>query len=114
MWVDTKVNGSFVAEPEQQQVIQQPNRINKTTDKTTDLAHININHCNNAGVFNYKITDHKPIYIIKKKIRHDKRITTCCGHSYRNYNFNELAGTLEEINSTGFLEMKDLTNVGQW
>ena len=97
----------FAAEHELLQVIKQPTRVTRTTQKTIDLAFTNIKYCTKSGVLNYNISDHKPIFIIKKKPRNDKRTTIHWGRTYRDCNFNDLAATLRENNTADLLTEED-------
>ena len=84
----------FEAEHTLTQVITKPTRYSKRTKTTIDLAFTNIKYCTGSGTLNYNISDHKPIYILKKKLRNDERTKTHWGRSYRNYSHEELAATL--------------------
>ena len=83
----------FAAEHELQQMIQQPTRITRTTNKTIDLALTDIKHCTQARVLSYNISDHKPIFIIKGKKEMTRELPPTWECSYRNYNSKELCHT---------------------
>lgn len=56
-----------------EQHVQSPTRVNANTRTTIDLIFTNINHITSAGVIDTNISDHQPVYIIKKKHRHTKK-----------------------------------------
>ena len=84
----------FAAEHSLQQVIDRPTRFSKHNKTTIDLAFTNIKHCTGSGTLNYNISDHKPIYILKKKIRNDETTTSHWGRSYNNYTHEQLKTTI--------------------
>lgn len=86
----------FEAEHTLKQVINKPTRYSRTKRATIDLAFTDIKHCSSTGSLNYNISDHKPIYIIKKKIRNDTKTSIKWGRSYKNYSNEQLAETLKE------------------
>ena len=86
----------FEAEHTLQQVINKPTRYSRMKRATIDLAFTNMKHCTGSGTLNYNISDHKPIYIIKKKIRNDVTMTTTMARSYRNYTHEQLRTTLTQ------------------
>lgn len=75
---------SFEAEHQLQQLITVPTRFAKTSQSTIDLAFTNMKYCTSAGTINYNISDHKLIYVIKKKPRNCKAVETHMGRSYTN------------------------------
>ena len=97
----------FASTHELQQVITGPTRITPNTSTTIDLAFTNLKYCTKAGTLNYNISDHKPIYIIKKKPRTSKKTTVHWGRTYRNYNPQELADTLKANDRTKIISEKD-------
>lgn len=58
-----------------------------------DLTFTNMKYCTGAGTINYNISDHKPIYILKKKPRNIKK-TIHYGRTNRNYTYEKLAEVL--------------------
>ena len=85
----------FEAEQSLKQVINKPTRYSRKKRSTIDLAFTNIKHCTSSGTINYNISDHKPIFIIKKKIRNDTTTSIKWGRSYRNYTNEQLTETLQ-------------------
>ena len=86
----------FEAEHSLKQVIDKPTRYSKAKRATIDLAFTNIKHCTGSGTVNYNISDHKPIYILKKKVRNDETTKATMGRTYRNYTHEQLADTIRE------------------
>ena len=86
----------FEAEQSLKQLINKPTRYSHTKRATIDLAFSNIKHCTSTGTLNYNISDHKPIFVIKKKLRNDTKTSIKWGRSYTNYNKEQLAETLRE------------------
>ena len=97
----------FAAAHELEQMIKGPTRRTANTCTTIDLAFTNLKYCTKAGALNYNISDHKPIYIIKKKPRTDKSTTERWGRTYRNFNQAELAETLSDNDRTEVLTETD-------
>lgn len=95
------------AEFELQQMITDPTRYAKSTCTTIDLAFTNIKYCSGSGVLNYNISDHKPIFIIKKKPRNCKAATTFYGRSYKDCSHKKLNDELNKVNTTNVLEDLD-------
>ena len=84
----------FEAEHQLQQMIQDPTRYSNKTQTMIDLAFTNIKFCTGAGVLNYNISDHKAIYVIKKKDRNCKAVETHIGRSYKKLNREALSEIL--------------------
>ena len=85
----------FEAENTLQQVIAKATRYSRKKNTTIDLAFTNMKHCTGSGTINYNISDHKPIYVIKKKIRNDETKTTKWARSYQGYNIEQLKATIQ-------------------
>ena len=58
----------FAMEINLQQAINDVTRATRFTRTTIDLAFIDMKHCTSSRTMNYNISDHQPIYIIKKII----------------------------------------------
>ena len=97
----------FELTTELKQVITAPTRIAKQTKSTIDLAFTNIKYCTGSGVLNYNISDHKPIYILKKKPRNIKRTIIHRGWTYRNFTQQKLEETLESQDHGSILNETD-------
>ena len=97
----------FAIEYELQQMINKTTRSTQTSSTTIDLAFTNIKYCTSAGVLNYNISDHKPIYIIKKKVRNNKQATSQWGRTYRNCTYEDLTTTLRGFVSDNIYDEQD-------
>lgn len=89
------------------QVITTPTRITRYNKTIIDLAFTNMKYCTETGTLNYNISDHKPIYVIKKKPRNIKKTTVYRGRTYRNYSYQKLEEILKSIDNTEITEAKD-------
>jgi hypothetical protein len=90
-------------------MIKDPTRITKTSKTLIDLALTDIKYCTSSGILNYNISDHKPIFIVKKKPRNNKLTKTCWGRYYNNYSQENLKNTLKELNTQAILLETDPT-----
>ena len=97
----------FEAEHGIQQLIKQPTRHSKKNHTIIDLAFTNIKYCSEAGVINYNVSDHKPIYIVKKKPRNCKETVTKLGRCYTNYSIEALIEHLDTVDMTPIHECQD-------
>lgn len=102
-----KLIKKFEAEQQLQQMITEPTRYSKKAHTTIDLAFTNIKYCTGSGVINYNISDHKLIYVIKKKPRNCKAITTHMGRSYAKYTKEALKKALNQIDTSHIFEITD-------
>ena len=67
------------------QHIKSPTRASKSARSVIDLIFSSIDHCTNSGVLDLHISDHQPVYIVKKKLK-DNRSKICFkGRTYVNY-----------------------------
>ena len=89
------------------QIIERPTRYSKNKSSIIDLAFSNIKYSENSGVWNYNLSDHKLIYIIKKKKRNIKTERVHKGRSYANCNYDELVNFLERANTRYVTEILD-------
>ena len=67
------------------QMISEPTRITVRSKSTIDLIWTNMAHVSNSGTLNRILSDHMPVYIIKKKERERTEFKYCNGRSYKNY-----------------------------
>ena len=89
------------------QIIQVPTCIAKQKKSIIDLVFTNVKYCTSSGVINYNISDHKPIYIIKKKPRNIKKTTTFYGRTYRNFSAEKLQEILVTVDTRDILNEPD-------
>ena len=77
----------------------------RTTKKTSKLLHIiltNAKYISKSGTVDTFISDHQPIYAIKKKIKMAKSPENFRGRSYRKYNENDFKANLQNKNWDDF------------
>ena len=67
------------------QLIDKPTRITSTTSTTIDLILTDSNYISSSGVLDICISDHLPIYCLKKKAREHNPKKVVKGRSYKNY-----------------------------
>ena len=91
-----KIVNQFANDKTLRQMIKDTTRYAKNKKSTIDLAFTNIKYCNDSGTLNYNISDHKPIYIIKKKLRNIKQSKTYWARSYKHYTEDALRDLLNE------------------
>ena len=68
------------------QLITDCTRITKKSNSLIDLIFTNIEHVSESGTMSYAISDHQPVYMIKKKPREKSETLLTRGRSYVNYN----------------------------
>ena len=68
------------------QIIRSSTRITCKTKSTIDLIFTNIDHIRDSGVLDYIISDHRPVYMIKKHARFKPSFVTTLQRNYRTYN----------------------------
>ena len=89
------------------QLINSNTRCAKSSRSMIDLIFTNMDHCSTSGVINLNISDHLPVYVIKKKIR-DTRSKVCFkGRTYLTYNKDTLSDELTHQIRNGFLNGAD-------
>ena len=67
------------------QQIKSHTRSSKTSRTMIDLIMTNMDYCTSAGVINLHISDHQPVYVIKKKPRDTRGKVDFRGRSYMGY-----------------------------
>lgn len=97
----------FEAEYQIIQTINEPTRHTKTNKSTIDLAFTNIKHISETGVLNYNISDHKAIFVVKKKLRNYIETTTYIGRSYREFTYEKLENKLRSLNLNEVIYERD-------
>ena len=68
------------------QYIKHPTRITNNVKSMIDLVFSNLSHIAESGVMDNQISDHLPVFLIRKKTREAKSFTTIWGRSMKNYN----------------------------
>ena len=74
---------------------------------TIDLIFTNIDSCNTSGVLNLHISDHKPVFVMKKKMRDSRRKVAFTGHTYVRYSKDILNDALINSEKLKFREEAD-------
>lgn len=72
-------------------------RLTQQTRTTIDLILTRMKFIHNSGTLDYFISDHLPVYIIKKKERDTRKNTTFRGRIYRNYTKKQLHRELDQL-----------------
>ena len=83
---DFKILKDFERKSMLMQLIHSPTRITNIIKSTIDLIFTDMSHISESGVLPISISDHLPIYVIKKKSRPSKSFHVTEGRSYKNYN----------------------------
>ena len=90
-----------------EQHIKDPTRQTRNTSTTLDLIFTQMTHVRESGVMDINISDHQPVYIIKKKTTLKTQKTTYWGRTYKNYSTRQLVASLEETDTTHILQNTD-------
>ena len=67
------------------QIINSPTRIVKNSKSYLDLIFTNMDHISSSGVLDIAISDHLPVFLIKKKQRNKPAYTQTKGRTYNTY-----------------------------
>ena len=69
-----------------EQLVKQPTRTTSTTANILDLIFCNMTHVHSSGIIDMFLSDHVPVYIVKKmNTKKKKNSVTFTGRTYRNY-----------------------------
>ena len=93
------------------QVIHGFTRITDNTSTCIDLLFTDMSNIIKTGTINYNISDHLPIYLIKKKIRNKVSKIDVVGRSYLRYDKGVFDGTLKNQDWTLFETSIDPTEL---
>ena len=88
----------FVKSNQLLQLINESTRITKKTRTTLDLIITNCKYVHKAGSLDTFLSDHKPVYVTKKKQRDIRHKETFVGRSYRHFNEKEFKDALSGKN----------------
>ena len=91
------------------QLIKHHTRISNESRKTIDLIYTDMKNISKSGVVNYNVSDHLPIFHVKKKIRTKIVKKTTYGRSYKRYNRETFLRLMENQNWENYFEVNDLT-----
>ena len=76
------------------QIIKRNTRVSSRSQSLIDLIITNVEYCDSSGVIDLHISDHQPVYLVKKKPK-DKRSKVCFkGRTYIGYNKDILSDSL--------------------
>ena len=67
------------------QLIETPTRITNRTVSIIDLIFTDMEYISSSGVLDYKISDHLPVFVCKKKEKVKQTFRTTQGRSYKHY-----------------------------
>lgn len=80
------------------QVINEPTRVTLQKDTLIDLCLTNMKNISCSGAIHYFLSDHFPIFVIKKKQKIENKSCTFTGRSYANYSVEALEKQLRSLN----------------
>ena len=80
------------------QIVQDTTRNTDKTKTLIDLILTNADHITESGTLSTYVSDHQPIYVIKKKERTKHNSVTFEGRSYRQLNLDEMLNNLGKTN----------------
>lgn len=89
------------------QLKELPTRSTKNSCSVIDLCFSNMNNISHYGVINYHISDHCPIFVIKKKLKLEKKTLTFRGRNYKVYSVDRLALELDKFDWKKIERMSD-------
>ena len=93
------------------QVIHGYTRVTDTSSTCIDLLFTDMINILKTGIINYNISDHLPIYLIKKKMRNKVNKIEVVGRSYLRYDKDRFDGTLKSQDWTSFEISEDPTEL---
>ena len=93
------------------QLITSPTRITQTTRTLLDVIITNMNFVKESGVLDYVISDHMPIYGIRKKERTHREYCYTEGRNMKNYMVDDFRSLI--INDQRWLDYWIAGNVGE-
>ena len=77
------------------QIIKEPTRITHNTRTLIDIIITNMNFVKSCGVLDYVISDHLPIYVIRKQDRNHKEYTYSEGRNMKSYKIEDFKFTIQ-------------------
>ena len=84
------------------QMIKTNTRITKSSSSIIDLILTNAQYVETSGTLDTFISDHQPIFVVKKKPRNKAQPVAFIGRSYKNYSKQELTEALQSKNWESF------------
>lgn len=79
------------------QLITVPTRITHTTHTLIDHIYSDMSHISVSGTLNLNISDHLPIFLIKKKVRNEIKYKELRCRSYRNFNEASFVADIQAV-----------------
>ena len=104
---DYKKLNFFVKANGLKQVIMTTTRNNDKTQSLLDLVLTNTKYVSKAGTLDYYISDHQPIFVVKKKGRDNRSKVEFEGRSYRNFDRASFKQQLLDCNWGEFYKLED-------
>ena len=89
------------------QHIKTPTRVSQNSSSLIDLIMTKMEHCTNSGVINLHISDHQPVFVIKKKIKDRRPKISFRGRTYARYSKQLLSDSLTNKIKTEFRQTTD-------
>ena len=89
------------------QIIKENTRVSSSSATCIDLLFTDIGCISDSGVINYNISDHLPIYLIKKRTRSRIKKKQATGRSYMNYDEDVFVNLLDHADWENFEEIND-------
>ena len=89
------------------QIIKGKTRCAKNSSSTIDLMFTSFDDVVDSGIVDLHISDHKSIYLVKKKFKDCRKTTSFVGHSYLNYSRDLLSDWLTNQIKEGFRRETD-------
>lgn len=94
------------------QMIGKPTRITNRSNTLIDIILTNIKNVAYAGCVNYQISDHCPVYLVKKRISKEKEYSYVYRRSFRSYDIDEYQQHLSELDWS-LLDLLDVNEMWQ-
>ena len=89
------------------QLVKSETRCTRSSKTTIDLIFTNMEHCQLAGVIDLHMSDHQPVFVMKKKERDRRGKNDFKGRTYINYNKDLLSDSLTNAVKSNFNEAGD-------
>lgn len=79
------------------QLISEPTRVTNRSKSCIDLIFTDIRSVSLSGVIEYSVSDHFPVFLVKKKTRNEKESKTIRCRSFKNFNLESFCEDLREF-----------------
>lgn len=91
------------------QLIREPTRISKQKASTIDLIFSNMKHVSLTGTVECHISDHLPIFLIKKKTKESKQFEEITVRNYKDLDILEFQNDLAKLNQETLSNIQDVS-----